>query len=406
MPFGFRPPGSASRSSRSWSSGSPPTPRCSPARSRSCNTRWSSSFARRQSNVITLAAFEEAGGLAGAIGRRAEAIYVDFDEQRREATRRVFLRLVNVSEDRDDTRRRVRRTELEQSGIGADDLQAVLDEYGRHRLLTFDRDPTSRTPTVEVAHESLLTEWERFAGWVDDAREDLLTRRRLESAAHDWVSSGSDPSFLYRGGRLELAESWATSSGFELTDDEHRFLATSREKVDRDQVVRTRRRRIVVGLLAAALVVATVAAGVAFVQRSKRRTPGEPGRPVRPPASGRAPAPSPRPAASARKHWWRTTTTRRCSWQWKGDTSKTRRRQGRTCSPRSSAAPTPLPSSGARPRPSSTSDSRRTARRWWRADRGPGHREHVRRHDTRAGSLDHRTANQVSARSVPTAASR
>ena len=180
----------------------------------------------------------------------------------------MFLRLVTVSEDRDDTRRRVRRTELEQLGIGADDLQAVLDEYGRHRLLTFDRDPTSRTPTVEVAHESLLTEWERFAGWVDDAREDLLTRRRLESAAHEWMSSGSDPSFLYGGGRLELAESWAASSGFELTDDERRFLATSRAKVDRDQVVRTRRRRIVVGVLAAALVVATVGAGVALVQRS------------------------------------------------------------------------------------------------------------------------------------------
>ncbi len=224
-------------------------------------------FARRQSNVITLAAFDEAGGLAGAIGRRAEAIYAGFDERRRDAARRVFLRLVNVSEDHEDTRRRVRRTELDQLGIGADDLQAVLDEYGRHRLLTFDRDPTSRTPTVEVAHESLLTEWERFAGWVDDARDDLLTRRRLESAAHDWMSSGSDPSFLYRGGRLELAESWAASSGFELTDDEHRFLATSRTKVDRDQVVRTRRRRIVVGLLAAALVVAIVGAAVALVQR-------------------------------------------------------------------------------------------------------------------------------------------
>ena len=187
-------------------------------------------FARRQSNVITLAAFEESGGLAGAISRRAEAIYVEFDEQRREATRRTFLRLVTVSEDRGDTRRRVRRTELDQLGISADDLQAVLDEYGRHRLLTFDRDPTSRTPTVEVAHESLIAEWERFAGWVDDAREDLLTRRRLETAASDWMSSGSDPSFLYGGGRLELTESWVVSSGFELTDDERRFLATSRER--------------------------------------------------------------------------------------------------------------------------------------------------------------------------------
>ena len=163
---------------------------------------------------------------------------------------RVFLRLVSVREGHEDTRRRVRRTELEQAGITADDLDTVLGEYGRHRLLTFDRDPVSRTPTVELAHEALLTEWERYRGWVDDARQDLLTRRRLESAAHEWVNAGSDASFLYRGGRLELAESWAAASDFELTEDERRFLATSRQKVDRDRVARTRRRRAIIGVLA------------------------------------------------------------------------------------------------------------------------------------------------------------
>jgi WD40 repeat protein/DNA-binding SARP family transcriptional activator/serine/threonine protein kinase len=224
-------------------------------------------FAHRDSTVITLAAFEEAGGLAGSIGRRAEAIYLGFDDRRRDAARRLFLRLVTVSEDHDDTRRRVRRTELEQSGIATDDIQAVLDDYGRHRLLTFDRDPSSRTPTVEVAHEALLTDWQRFRSWVDDAREDLLIRRRLESAANDWVRAGSDPSFLYRGGRLELAESWEANSGFALTDDERRFLATSRAKVDRDRVARTRRRRLVVGALLVALAAVTVGAVVALVQR-------------------------------------------------------------------------------------------------------------------------------------------
>jgi WD40 repeat protein len=224
-------------------------------------------FERRETNTITLAGFDELGGLAGSIGRRAEAIYESFDDGAREAARRVFLRLVSVSENHEDTRRRVRRTELEQSGVHADDLEAVLAEYGGHRLLTFDRDPASRTPTVELAHEALLTEWGRYRAWVEEARDDLLTRRQVESAAHDWLNADSDASFLYGGGRLELAEAWAASSGFELTDDEHRFLATSRANVDRDQVVRSRRRRIVVGVLAAALVVATVGGGVALVQR-------------------------------------------------------------------------------------------------------------------------------------------
>ena len=179
----------------------------------------------------------------------------------------VFLRLVSVTEEHGDTRRRVRRTELEQAGVATDDLDAVLAEYGRHRLLTFDRDQASRTPTVELAHEALLTDWERFAGWVDEARDDLLARRRVESAARDWISSGTDASFLYSGGRLELAEAWGTATRFKLGDDERRFLTASRQKVDRDRVTRMRRRRRVTTLLGVAAVVALLMAAVAFVQR-------------------------------------------------------------------------------------------------------------------------------------------
>ncbi|HEY5877229.1 MAG TPA: BTAD domain-containing putative transcriptional regulator, partial [Ilumatobacteraceae bacterium] len=224
-------------------------------------------FERRQTNTITLASFDQAGGLAQAVGRRAEAIYESFGERAREGGRRVFLRLVSVSEDHEDTRRRVRRAELEQCGIGAEELDTVLDAYGRHRLLTFDRDPVSRMPTIELAHEALVTEWDRYKAWIDEAREDLLTARRLETAARDWVNAQSDASFLYRGGRLELAESWAATSAFELTEDERRFLTTSRSKADRDRVARTRRRQAMVGLLVAALVATSLMAGVAVVHR-------------------------------------------------------------------------------------------------------------------------------------------
>ena len=185
----------------------------------------------------------------------------------------MFLRLVSVSEDHEDTRRRVRRTELEQSGIQGDELDKVLDEYGRHRLLTFDRDPTSRTPTVELAHEALLAEWERYRAWIDQARDDLLTRRRLETAARDWMNASLDTSFLYSGGRLELAESWVATSHFELTGDERRFLAASRDRVDRTRAVHVRRRRVILAVLGAAVVAASVMAAVAVLptQRAESR---------------------------------------------------------------------------------------------------------------------------------------
>ena len=143
----------------------------------------------------------------------------------------------------------------------------MLAEYGRHRLLTFDRDQASRTPTVELAHEALLTDWERYAGWVDEARDDLLARRSVESAARDWISSGNDSSFLYSGGRLELAEAWGTATRFELDDDERRFLTASRQKTDRDRVARTRRRRRRSHPARSGRRRGVVMAAVAFVQR-------------------------------------------------------------------------------------------------------------------------------------------
>jgi DNA-binding SARP family transcriptional activator/WD40 repeat protein len=224
-------------------------------------------FLTRSTNTVTVANLDEVGGVAGAIGRRAEQVYQSLDERCQIAAHTVFLRLVSVTEEHGDTRRRVRRTELEQASIAPEDLDTVLAAYGRHRLLTFDRDPATRTPTVELAHEALLTDWARFAGWVDDARDDLLARRRVESATRDWITAGADASFLYGGGRLELAESWAADSPLELGADERRFLEASREKAVRDQAHRSKRRRIMVGLLSAAVVVAMVLAAVAYAQR-------------------------------------------------------------------------------------------------------------------------------------------
>ena len=175
-------------------------------------------FRTRTTNTITASDLDELGGVFGAIGRRAEQIYTVV---RRSLPRRRASWCSSDSSASPRTMATPAGASAERSsskpGIATDDLDTVLAEYGRHRLLTFDRDPASRTPTVELAHEAILTDWERYARWVDDAREDLLARRRVESAAHDWIEAETDASFLYSGGRLEMAEAWADESRFELS---------------------------------------------------------------------------------------------------------------------------------------------------------------------------------------------
>jgi WD40 repeat protein/DNA-binding SARP family transcriptional activator len=210
---------------------------------------------RRDGVLLTRAAYREIGGISGALAGSAEAVYGRLDDARREAARQLFLRLVAIGPGA-ITRRRVERRELD----SLDGVSAVIDEFGAARLLSFDRDPRSGEPTVELAHEALLGAWERLRGWADGAREDVRLHRRLGIAAGEWDDADRDGSFLLRGSQLARFESWAEASVLSRTELEDAFLQASLADRQRE---RDRERRSVVRLRALAAVLAVAVAGAA-----------------------------------------------------------------------------------------------------------------------------------------------
>jgi len=223
---------------------------------------------QRSDMRLTLDAYERTGGVHGALASRAEEIYRGLPEPSQQVARQLFLRLVSVDEDSDDTRRRVRRSELDSLGLNESSLDTVLDEFGSFRLLSFDRDPVTRGPTIEVAHEALIREWPRYREWVDERREDLLLERRLDVATGEWVANGRDPSFLFTGGRLDHYEQWSASIDTRLTESEEAFLDAGRAADDDASArSRSRRRRVLVAVSSLGLV-AVVMAAVAVLQRN------------------------------------------------------------------------------------------------------------------------------------------
>jgi DNA-binding SARP family transcriptional activator/tRNA A-37 threonylcarbamoyl transferase component Bud32/WD40 repeat protein len=232
-------------------------------------------FEARDSDLITLDSYGESGGVLGALGRRAETIHESLDPAAQDATRETFLRLVNVSDSGRATRRRARLTELERLGFSDVTLSVMLNSFADHRLVTFDRDPTTRGPTVEVAHEAILTEWPRLADWIEDHREDLLLRSRLAVAVTDWETSDRSETYLLAGGRLQQHESWTTDTELSLTDAEEEFLAASRSAEDERRAKRRRTRRLVMSGFGIAAVVALVLAFVALVARNDAQDQAE-----------------------------------------------------------------------------------------------------------------------------------
>ena len=227
-------------------------------------------YDRRVSGLLTRKAYHDLGGVAGALGRRADDLYQRATVDERATIRRVFGRLVSLGEGSEDTRRRALRGEL---GLDAT-THAVLARFGSARLLSFDHDPLTRQPTVEVAHEALLRQWPRFRQWLDEDRDDLRIMRHLTTAADEWARSGRPDAELYRGGRLESAESWMDQHQGEVSADERAFLERSIEirtsEQERDEHENQRLRRLL-GVVAVVAAIALVAGVLAGIQQRRAR---------------------------------------------------------------------------------------------------------------------------------------
>ena len=188
------------------------------------------------------------------------------------AARQLFLRLVTVDEQADDTRRRVRQSELRSLAIDQAALDEAIGQFGAYRLLSFDRDPITRSATIEVAHEALLREWQRLRGWIDERREDLVLHRRLGAAIQEWRDSNEDPAYLLEGGRLEQFESWASDTEMALSADESRFLAEGGTAHAAAVNRRRRRRRSILAGFGAAAVISLVFAVLAYANQQRAQT--------------------------------------------------------------------------------------------------------------------------------------
>ncbi|MCK2220447.1 protein kinase [Actinomadura sp. ATCC 31491] len=238
-------------------------------------------FDRRQDAMLTPSAYRQIGGISGALARRADQIFLALPDGVREAARQLYLRLVTIGEGTGGTRRRVPRAELVCLQPGPQEMEAAIDAFGAARLLSFDRDPDTRAPTVEVAHEALLREWTRLRGWIDAAREHVRTERRLAAAARDWLGAGRDDSFLVTGSRLDQWEAWRNTSGLALTPDQHDFLRASAAERDRARAQEEHRRareralerrsvRRLRGLVAVLATAAITAAGLTVFATGQR----------------------------------------------------------------------------------------------------------------------------------------
>jgi WD40 repeat protein len=232
-------------------------------------------FDRREDSTLTLATYNQIGGVLGALTRRANEIYAGLNDPEREALRQLFLRLVTLGEGTEDLRRRVLVSELTAMGMDSHMMDELINEFANYRLLTMDHDPVTREATVEVAHEALIREWRKIREWLDESRDDIRLQRMLATAARDWRDANQDESYLLSGARLTQFEAWARATDVALTADERQFLDISIAEEQRRQARQRLIRNIAIAITAVVVIVFAVLTLFAFDERGKAQDSAE-----------------------------------------------------------------------------------------------------------------------------------
>src|SRR6266498_2004427 len=188
---------------------------------------------RRRGKTFTIEGYRASGGVRGAIAETAESVFNDqLNGQQQDLARDVFLRLTELGEGTEDTRRRAALNELVRQSAEATQLRMVLNTLAEARLITLNED------SAEVAHEALIREWQRLHEWLTQDREGLLLHRHLTESAHEWEVRGHDPAELYRGARLAQAREWASANEDRLNAQEQAFLTVSIDQEQHDTLER------------------------------------------------------------------------------------------------------------------------------------------------------------------------
>jgi hypothetical protein len=95
-----------------------------------------------------------------------------------------------------------------------------------------------REQTVEIASETLISNWSTLRAWVNEDREFLLWRARLGVWVQAWERFDRNEDTLLRGPILTEAQKWFDQRSEDLSEQEWTFINTSgnpRERLDRQR---------------------------------------------------------------------------------------------------------------------------------------------------------------------------
>ena len=201
-----------------------------------------------KARLLTRQAYEQLGGVAGALARHADGILEALPAEEVTVTRDILLRLVTPQGTR-----RVQAWDDLLDGLPAT-AEGLVDRLVQARLISVrkSRLGDEDTAEVELVHESLINTWARLSRWIERSREDLAFLDEVEQAARLWSRRGLRYEEVWSGTALADAGRALARCEAPVSEPVRNFIAAGQRKERRR--VRTRRIFMALGAVLVAVV--------------------------------------------------------------------------------------------------------------------------------------------------------
>ena len=181
------------------------------------------------------------GGVGGSLTKEARRVYEQLNETEKAIARRLFLGLVQLGEDGQDTRRRIAIENIIARTDCPKQFRQVVECFANQtiRLITLSYD--GKTEKLEITHEALLEHWEQLKDWLKESRDKIKQQRKLEDEAKQWEDSGQKTDYLLLKKRLREDKDFQKEQKekYPLSELAENFIAKSAKKHQRRESIKS-----------------------------------------------------------------------------------------------------------------------------------------------------------------------
>ncbi|MER5517286.1 trypsin-like peptidase domain-containing protein [Streptomyces sp. NPDC002763] len=204
---------------------------------------------RRSRSMLTHAAYDELGGVAGALVGYADDTLAALTQPRQSCARRLFVQLARP-DGNVFLRRPAPVADL------APELVDLVRELAPSKLLVLSRAPGGDEEIVDLAHEALTQLWPRLRQWLADSRDFRAWQEQLRADLRRWHAQQRESARLLGGNDLAQALRRLAAHPDDVSADERGYIRLSLRHSRRGARVK----QAAVGTLAVLTVLAVVLA--------------------------------------------------------------------------------------------------------------------------------------------------